>query len=148
MATPPMRVRGGPELVAALHRVSKKLASGPATIEVLKAGGRKVADEWARRVPIGEAPHDPHPGAYRRAMESPDSVYVDASDPAGTRVYVRPANLTDLDIRDQPRWYAGRLEFGDASRSPEPSARAAAESSKAEVIQIVSAGISRVVKTL
>jgi hypothetical protein len=78
-------------------------------------------------------------------MQSPDAVYVDQSDPEHVRVLVRPADLSDLPHESQPRFYARRLEYGDSSRSPEPSARPAADTSKAEVTQIIGKGAAKVV---
>lgn len=142
-ATVTVSVSGGPQLAAELDRVAKQVAERQAAI--LADAGRKVADEWAARVPIGEAPHDPHPGAYRRAMESPEAVYVDTSDPQLPAAYVRPADLGDLPNNQQPRAYAGRLEYGGANRSPEPAARPAVDSARPVVVQTISTGLHEAV---
>jgi hypothetical protein len=138
-------VRGTPELTAALERLADQLV-GPKGEEALMAAGRVVADEWAARVPVGAA-NDPHPGAYRRAMQQPDAVRVshgtEARKPA---ISVAPAEVPDLPYEQQPHAYAGVLEYGDGNQGPQPSARSAWEAAQGRAAQALSDSLGKVAK--
>lgn len=131
-----MTVTGTDQLAAALKELEKQL-TGPKAHEALEAGGRLIADEWARRVPEGEAPRDPHPGAYRRALESEQAVQVGGTEGGTLSVTIGPANLDDLPFDEQPHAYAGVLEYGDADQSPQPSARPAIDSAAPKAVQVI-----------
>lgn len=128
-------VEGGPQLAAALRELEDKVRA-KASKEALAAGGRVYADEWADRVPVGEPPDDPHPGAYRRAMEDPKAVKTSKTK-RGASASVAPALLGELPDDDQPRVYAARLEWGDADRVPQPSARAAFDAVSAQAVDAI-----------
>lgn len=115
---------GGPELNAKLLALDAKIKKTVAA-EALKAGGRVIADEWSARVPIGKAPDDPHPGAYRAALEQEDAVRAKGTK-MGALGSVSPGVVAGIDEGDQPRVYAAKLEFADG----EPSARPAFDASR------------------
>jgi len=129
-------IEGGPELAAKLAAMDKKLRNVVAK-DAVSAMGRVIADQWANAVPIGKPPDDPHPGAYQRAMREPTAVTVRAST-NGANGTVRPATLADLADDQQPRLYAARLEFGDADREAEPSARPAFEAAQQPALKTIS----------
>lgn len=128
-------IEGGPALAAKLQALDKKIRNEIAK-DAVTAGGRIIADEWADYVPIGEPPHDPHPGAYRDSLRSFDAVKVRAT-VNGASATIRPAVL-GLPENQQPRLYAGKLEFGDGNYEAQPSARPAFDSSQDLVLSTMS----------
>ena len=123
---------GGPELRAKLVALDEKIRKKVAA-DALRAGGRIIADEWSRRVPVGQPPEDPHPGAYRRSLEQEDAVKVGGTK-TGALGSVRPGRVDGIDDGDQPRVYAARLEFVTSV----PSARPAFDSSKGAAVEAIS----------
>ncbi len=117
-------LEGGPQLMAKLNALDAKIKKEVAAA-ALSAGGRIIADEWAAQVPVGHQPQDPHPGAYRRALEQDDAVYVKGGK-NGASGNVRPGYVDGIDDGDQPRVYAAKLEFADG----EPSARPAFDAAR------------------
>lgn len=141
-------VVGGPQLAARLRELEDAVRVKAAK-EAMGVGGRVIADEWGSRVPVGEAPEDPHPGAYQRAMEDVKAVKTSKTK-RGASARVGPALLAELPDDEQPRVYAARLEWGDDDRVPQPSARAAfdavsgeATDAIAEVLRKAIAGVVR-----
>jgi hypothetical protein len=136
------QVSGLDQLGAALQQLEKEL-SGPHADEALEAAGRVIADEWARRAPEGEPPHDVHPGAYRRSLEAPGAVRVTREgDVPG--VSVAPTELDDLPFDQQPHAYAGVLEYGDADQGPRPTARPAFDAAAPRAVQALTAKLKPV----
>lgn len=129
-------IEGGPELAAKLGALDIKVRKD-ASKEALSNAGRLIADIWADVVPIGNPPHDPHPGAYQRAMRDEKAVTTRAT-ANGASGAVRPAVLSELADDQQPRVYAAVLEFGDGNREAEPSARPAFEASLPEAVRLIS----------
>lgn len=121
-------VTGGPELARALQRLDAVVIKKAAK-DAIMAGGYEVAVEWASRVPIGHPPEDDHPGAYREAMLADDAVRARATG-TGATGKVAPALLGGIPVNQQPWLYASVLEFGDETRAPFPSARAAADAAR------------------
>jgi HK97 gp10 family phage protein len=142
MARTSVTIEGVPDMQAALERVAREL-EGPAAEAAMMKAGRVIADQWAAGVPVGEQPADPHPGAYRRAMQSADAVQVQPADGGQIGLTVGPAFLEDLPPDEQPRAYAGVLEYGNAARSPQPSARAAWEIASPKAVAILSDELGR-----
>jgi hypothetical protein len=130
-------VEGGPELAKALEALDAKIKRDYAK-DALKAGGMVIRDEWAARVPVGVAPADPHPGAYRQAMEQDDAVKVGGTK-AGASGTVRPGLVSGLADNEQPRVYAAVLEFKEG----EPSARPAFDASRDAAADAVGESLSR-----
>jgi hypothetical protein len=131
-------LEGGPELAAKLNALDAKVKKQLAH-DALMAGGGVIAAEWARRVPIGERPKDPHPGAYRQAMEQPDAVMVTKSGSSGS---VRPGYVNGIDDGDQPRVYAARLEYADGEPSARPAFDAARQAASDAIEQVLKAGLT------
>lgn len=107
-------LEGGPELAAALTRLDDAVRVRAAMDAVLAAGG-VLAQEWQRRVPVLDA-------NYQHSLEGAERA---VKTKAGASGSVAPRKLPGLDDNDQPIAYAARLEFGDADRPAEPSARPA-----------------------
>jgi HK97 gp10 family phage protein len=137
-------IEGGPELAAKLNALDAKIRKQVAK-DALMSGGRVIADKWADMVPIGSPPHDPHPGAYQRAMRDEAAVKTRAS-ANGASGSVRPAALSDLPDDQQPRAYAGVLEFGDADQEAQPSARPAFEAALPAALAAVSKSLAEALK--
>lgn len=121
-------IEGGPALMAKLNALDLKIKKQVAG-DALRAGGEVIRDAWAAAAPVGEAPADPHPGAYRRSLEQPDAVFVKPNK-NGASGNVRPGYVAGIAEDDQPRVYAAKLEFRDG----EPSARPAFDSSRAAAL--------------
>lgn len=134
-------LEGGPELAAALNALDAKLKKTFAK-EALMAGGRVIADEWARRVPVGQPPHDPHPGAYRRAMQATDAVKATGTK-NGASGSVRPGHVDGIDDGDQPAVYAAKLEFVTS----EPSARPAFDASRAAAADAIGQSLAKSIES-
>lgn len=126
-------LEGGPQLAAKFNAMDKKIRNevGKAA---LTAAGQIIAAAWSERVPIGQPPVDPHPGAYQRSLKQPDAVKVRAGK-YGALGSVRPGFVDGIDAGDQPAVYAARLEFVDG----EPSARPAFDSSKEAAVKAAQA---------
>ncbi len=129
-------LEGGPELAAKLNALDAKVKKTAAKA-ALQAGGRIIADEWSRRVPVGQRPKDPHPGAYRRSLEQDDAVKVTGTK-NGASGSVRPGKVDGIDDGDQPRVYAAKLEFMDG----EPSARPAFDTARTKASDAIGASLS------
>jgi hypothetical protein len=123
-------IEGGPQLAAKLTEMEKTVR-----LQICKdattAALQRMGQEWAARVPVGSPPHDPHPGAYRRAMESP--TLKAGGTKTGASGTVRPGVLSDLAENQQPRLYAPKLEYRDG----EPSARPAFDAVKDELPDVM-----------
>lgn len=137
-------IEGGPQLAKALLALDTKVRQKAAK-EALANAGREIADEWAVMVPIGEAPEDPHPGAYQRSLRDQGAVTVRATK-NGASGSVRPAVLPELADDDQPRVYAAVLEFGDADRAAQPSARPAFESALPRALRTIGDSLRMVLR--
>lgn len=137
-------IEGGPQLALALHQLDDKIRKQAAK-DALAEGGRVIADEWADMVPTGTPPHDPHPGAYERAMRDEKAVTMRAT-ANGASGSVRPATVAGLADDQQPRVYAGVLEFGDGDREAEPSARPAFESALPAAIEAISSTLKAAIE--
>jgi hypothetical protein len=138
-------LEGGPELAKALAELQELVGakgrggSKSAAREALLAGGRIIADAWADRVPVLD-------GNYQDAMRATDAVKA-AGTAKGALGSVAPRRLEGVEDDQQPYLYAARLEFGDADRAAEPSARpafdATAGAATQEVGDVLHAAIAR-----
>jgi HK97 gp10 family phage protein len=134
-------IEGGPQLARALSALDRKVRQDVAK-EALTEGGRIIADAWANMAPVGSPPEDEHPGAYRRSLSDNASVTARSS-ASGATAAIRPAVLSDLPDDQQPRLYAARLEFGDADRDAEPSARPAFDAAQRPALAAISERLTR-----
>lgn len=128
-------LEGGPELAAAFTELEAlvgakgKGGTKSAAREALLAGGRIIADSWAERVPVLD-------GNYQDALRAQDAVKA-AGTATGAAGSVAPRRLEGVEDDAQPYLYAARLEFGDADRAAEPSARPAFDASAGAATQEV-----------
>jgi hypothetical protein len=130
-------IRGGPELVAKLQALDKKIRNEYAKA-ALTDGGTVIAEEWSRRAPVGTPPEDEHPGAYRDSLLLPDAIRVRASKNGATG-RISPGTVSGIEMDDQPRVYAPKLEFRD---SP-PAARPAFDATKDEAVDVIGESLGR-----
>jgi HK97 gp10 family phage protein len=119
-------LEGGPELAAALARLDDAVRVRAAKDAVLAAGD-VIATEWRSRVPVLDA-------NYQRSLEGAQRA---AKTKAGASGSVPPRKVPGLPDGDQPVAYAARLEFGDADRPAEPSARPAFDTARDRAVQAV-----------
>lgn len=117
-------LEGGAELAAALTRLDDAVRVKASKDALLAAGG-VIATEWQTRVPILDA-------NYQRSLDAATRA---AKTKAGASGSVGPRKVAGLDDADQPFAYAARLEFGDADRPAEPSARPAFDTSRERAVQ-------------
>jgi HK97 gp10 family phage protein len=117
-------LEGGPELAAALTRLDDAVRVRGSKDALLAAGG-VIATEWQGRVPVLDA-------NYQRSLEGATKA---GRTKAGASGSVGPRKVAGLDDGDQPVAYAARLEFGDADRAAEPSARPAFDSARERAVQ-------------
>lgn len=117
-------LEGGPELAAALARLDDAVRV-KASKDALIAAGGVLAGEWQGRVPVLDA-------NYQRSLEGAQRA---AKTKAGASGSVAPRKVPGVGDADQPFAYAARLEFGDADRAAEPSARPAFDSARERAVQ-------------
>jgi HK97 gp10 family phage protein len=132
-------LEGGPELAAALARLDDAVRVKASKDALLAAGG-VLATEWRSRVPVLDA-------NYQAALDKAPRAAKTRARASGS---VAPRKVAGVADDEQPVLYAGRLEFGDADRAAEPSARPAfdatrerAVESAAEVLERAVAGVTR-----
>ncbi len=117
-------LEGGPELAAALAKLDDTVRVKASKDALLAAGG-VLAQEWQGRVPVLDA-------NYQRSLDGAQRA---ARTKAGASGSVAPRKVPGLPDGDQPFAYAARLEFGDADRPAEPSARPAFDTASARAVQ-------------
>jgi hypothetical protein len=117
-------LEGGPELGAALARLDDAVRVKESKDALLAAVG-VLADEWQGRVPVLDA-------NYRSSLEGAARA---AKTKAGASGSVALRKVPGLPDEDQPFAYAARLEFGDADRPAEPSARPAFDIARERAVQ-------------
>jgi HK97 gp10 family phage protein len=117
-------LEGGPELAAALARLDDAVRV-QASKDALQAAGGVIATEWQTRVPVLDA-------NYQRSLDGATRA---AKTKVGASGSVGPRKVAGLVDGDQPIAYAARLEFGDADRPAEPSARPAFDASAERAVQ-------------
>jgi HK97 gp10 family phage protein len=117
-------IEGGPELAAALARLDDAVRVRAAKDAVLAAGG-VLAHEWRSRVPILDANYQHSLDAATRAGKTK----------VGASGSVAPRKVAGVPDDEQPTRYAARLEFGDADRPAEPSARPAFDATREQAVQ-------------
>ena len=117
-------LEGGPELAAALARLDDAVRV-KASREALLAAGGVLATEWRSRVPVLDANYQSSLDAATRAGKTK----------AGASGSVAPRKVAGLADDEQPTHYAARLEFGDADRPAEPSARPAFDVARERAVQ-------------
>jgi HK97 gp10 family phage protein len=132
-------VEGGPELAAALARLDDAVRVRAAKDAVLAAGD-VISQEWRSRVPVLDA-------HYQAALDKAPRA---GKTKVGASGSVAPRKVAGVADDEQPVLYAGRLEFGDADRAAEPSARPAFDATReraveaaAEVLEQAVAGVTR-----
>lgn len=125
-------LEGGPELARALARLDDSVRAKAAKDALLAAGG-VLGDEWQGRVPVLDA-------NYQRSL---DGAARAARTKAGAAGSVGPRRLADLADADQPVAYAARLEFGDAARPAEPSARPAFDAARERAVRAAADVLAR-----
>jgi HK97 gp10 family phage protein len=118
-------LEGGPELAAALTRLDEAVRVKASKDALLAAGG-VLADDWQGRVPVLDA-------NYQHSLEGAERA---ARTKAGASGSVAPRKVPGLPDGDQPFVYAARLEFGDADRPAEPSARPAFDAASERAVQV------------
>ena len=119
-------IEGGPQLARKLHQLEDTTRK-EAALAGAQAGLRVIGDDWASRVPVLDR-------NYQRALEDERAVVVRLNkDGAGGAV--GPARLDDLPDNEQPMAYSSRLEWGDSSRSPQPSAFPAFAGSQGKAVE-------------
>ena len=84
-----------------------------------------LATEWRSRVPVLDANYQASLDAATRAAKTK----------VGASGSVAPRKVAGLADDDQPIRYAARLEFGDADRPAEPSARPAFDAVREQAVQ-------------
>jgi HK97 gp10 family phage protein len=117
-------IEGGPELAAVLTRLDDAVRVKASKDALLAAGG-VIADDWQERVPVLDA-------HYRDSLEGAERA---ARTKAGASGSVAPRKVSGLPDDEQPLAYAARLEFGDADRTAEPSARPAFDVSSNHAVE-------------
>lgn len=117
-------LEGGPELARALARLDEAVRVRAAKDALVAAGG-VLADEWRARVPVLDA-------NYQRSL---DGAARAARTKVGASGSVAPRKVPGLADADQPIAYAGRLEYGDADRPAEPSARPAFDTARERAVR-------------
>ena len=117
-------LEGGPELAAALARLDDAVRVRAAKDAVLAAGG-VLATEWRSRVPVLDA-------NYQASLDNAPRA---AKTKAGASGSVAPRKVAGVPDDEQPTRYAARLEFGDADRPAEPSARPAFDTARERAVQ-------------
>jgi HK97 gp10 family phage protein len=117
-------IEGGPELAAALARLDD-VVRVKASKDALLTAGSVLADEWRSRVPVLDAHYQASLDAAPRAAKTK----------VGASGSVAPRKVPGLPDGDQPFAYAARLEFGDADRPAEPSARPAFDTARERSVQ-------------
>jgi HK97 gp10 family phage protein len=117
-------LEGGPELAEALARLDEAVRV-KASKDALQAAGVLIATEWRSRVPVLDADYQASLDAATRAAKTK----------AGAAGSVAPRKVAGLPDDEQPTRYAARLEFGDADRPAEPSARPAFDVSRERAVQ-------------
>lgn len=117
-------LEGGPELARQLARLDDAVRV-KASKEAVLAAGAVIADEWHARVPVLDA-------NYQHSLEGAQRA---AKTKAGASGSVGPRKVQGLPDADQPIAYAARLEFGDADRPAEPSARPAFDVARERAVQ-------------
>jgi HK97 gp10 family phage protein len=117
-------LEGGPELAAALARLGDAVRV-KASKEALLAAGGVLATEWRSRVPVLDA-------NYQRSLDAAPRA---GKTKAGASGSVAPRKVAGLPDDEQPTRYAARLEFGDADRPAEPSARPAFDVTRERAVQ-------------
>lgn len=127
-------IEGGPELAAALARLDDAVRVRAAKDAVLAAGD-VISQEWRSRVPVLDA-------HYQASLESATRA---AKTRAGASGSVAPRKVAGLRDDEQPVLYAGRLEFGDAERAAEPSARPAFDTTREQAVEAAVEVLERVV---
>lgn len=120
-------LEGGRELAAALAKLGDAIRIKASKDALLAAGG-VIADEWQSRVPVLDAD-------YQRSLEGAAKA---GKTKAGASGSMAPRKVPGLPNGDQPVAYAARLEFGDADRAAEPSARPAFDTSQGRAVQAAS----------
>jgi hypothetical protein len=117
-------LEGCPELAQALARLDDTVRV-KAPKDALLAAGSVLATEWQGRVPVLDA-------NYQHSLEGAQRA---AKTKAGASDSVAPRKVPGLPDGDQPSAYAARLEFGDADRPAEPSARPAFDTAGPRAVQ-------------
>jgi HK97 gp10 family phage protein len=117
-------LEGGPELARQLARLDDAVRV-KASKDALLAAGNVLAEEWQGRVPVLDA-------NYQHSLERAARAGKTKSGASGS---VGPRNVPGLPDSDQPVAYAARLEFGDADRPAEPSARPAFDVARERAMQ-------------
>jgi HK97 gp10 family phage protein len=132
-------VEGGAKLARALTRLDDAVRVKASKGALLAAGG-VIADDWQGRVPVLDAD-------YRTSLEGAERA---ARTKFGASGSVAPRKMSGLPDDEQPFAYAARLEFGDADRAAEPSARPAFDASSnhaveaaADVLATAAEGVTR-----
>jgi HK97 gp10 family phage protein len=117
-------LEGGPDLASALTRLDDAVRAKAPKGALLAAGG-VLATEWQGRVPVLDANYEHSLERAQRAGKTK----------AGASGSVAPRKVPGLPDGDQPFAYAARLEFGDADRPAEPSARPAFDVAQERAVQ-------------
>ena len=117
-------LEGGPELAAALARLDDAVRVRAAKDAVLAAGG-VLATEWRSRVPVLDA-------NYQSSLDNAPRAAKTKFAASGS---VAPRKVAGVPDDEQPTRYAARLEFGDADRPAEPSARPAFDTARERAVQ-------------
>lgn len=118
-------LEGGPELMRKLQELDEAVRVKAAK-EALMAAGQIIAGAWADRVPVLDQ-------NYRNAMEQPSAVKV-AKTKSGASGSIGVRTLAGIEDDQQPYLYAPRLEYGDADRAAEPSARPAFDATSGQAV--------------
>lgn len=122
-----IKIEGMPELDRALEQLVERTHSEAPT--AMADGGEILAAEWRSRVPVGHAPEDPHPDAYRSGI----TVQHEETRAGGSAL---------VNIHGEAVHYAHRLEYGYAGvdsagrrvhTPPQPSARPAFDAAQAKI---------------
>jgi len=114
----------GPALAQALARLDDAVRV-KASKDALFVAGTVIAEEWQGRVPVLDDDYQRSLGGAAKAGKTK----------AGASGSVAPRKVPGLDDGDQPFAYAARLEFGDADRPAEPSARPAFDTARERAVQ-------------
>ena len=117
-------LEGGPALAAALARLDDAVRVKAAK-DALQAAGGVIATEWRSRVPVLDA-------NYQASLEKAPRA---GKTKVGASGSVAPRKVPGLPDDEQPTRYAARLEFGDADRAAEPSARPAFDVARERAVQ-------------
>lgn len=127
-------IEGGPALAAGIACLDDAVRV-KVSKDALQAAGGGLATTWRSRVPVLDADYQASLDAATRAAKTK----------TGASGSVAPRKAAGVADEEQPTRYAARLEFGDADRPVEPSARPAFDTTKERAVRVAADVLGRAV---